>query len=425
MAAVDLHAKEGIDDLREVIDTGLHAVFQPIVELAGLEVIGYEALARGPKGSRLERPDHLFAEARALGLVGELDWACRAAAVDAAAKAHLGPPLSLFLNVEPDSLEVDAPSSGAEVALASAGESLHIILEITERALTRRPAELLRQVERARARGWGIAVDDVGADARSLALMPFLRPDVIKLDLRLVRDQPTRELAKVANAVRAEAERSGALVLAEGIETAEHVERALALGATLGQGYLFGRPGPLPGTFPAAGITALSPRPSTAPPSTPFELLGATCPVLASRKPLLIEISKQLEVEAAEIGETAVVIAAFQHATFFTPITSGRYTNLAARTAFVAALGTDLPPAPAPGVRGIALADEDPLVGEWTIAVVAPHFAACLSARDLGDGGPEASRRFDHALTFDRTLAIAAAESMLTRVDNQPRPVRF
>ena len=48
------------------------------------------------------------------------------------------------------------------------------------------------------------------------------------------------------NAVAAEAERSGALLLAEGIETEEHLARARAVGATLGQGWLFGRPGPLP-----------------------------------------------------------------------------------------------------------------------------------------------------------------------------------
>lgn len=408
---------ELVDGLPEVLAMGgLRTVFQPIVELAGSRVIGYEALTRGPSGSRLARPDALFAEARRLDLVGELDWACRAAAVESATQAGLGSPFSLFLNVEPDSLETDAPSAGAEHALAAAGGSLRVILEITERALTRRPAELLRQVDRARAHGWGIAIDDVGADPRSLALMPFLRPDVIKLDLSLVRDRPTRELAKIVNAVRAEAERSGALILAEGIETDADVERALALGASLGQGYLLGRPGPLPPNF-AAGTEPLSTRHQSPAPRTPFDLLGRRCPVRASRKPLLIEISKQLEAEAAEIGDTAVVIAAFQHAEFFTPLTHERYDKLARRTAFVAALGTDLSSEPAPGVTGISLAADDPIVGEWTIAVVAPHFAACLSARDLGDTGPEASRRFEHTLTFDRALAIAAAESMLTRVE--------
>src|ERR1700761_6484302 len=76
--------------------------------------------------------------------------------------------------------------------------------------------------------------------------MPFLAPDVIKLDRGLTQDLvPPSVGARVINAVRAEAERSGATILAEGIETERHLERALAMGAKLGQGWLFGRPGPL------------------------------------------------------------------------------------------------------------------------------------------------------------------------------------
>jgi predicted signal transduction protein with EAL and GGDEF domain len=97
------------------------------------------------------------------------------------------------------------------------------VVELTERTLTNRLAELLPAVQRARADGWGIALDDVGADTRSLALMPVLRPDVIKLDLRLVQEQPTPEIAAIAGAVGAQAERTGATVVAEGIETQEQV----------------------------------------------------------------------------------------------------------------------------------------------------------------------------------------------------------
>ncbi len=77
--------------------------------------------------------------------------------------------------------------------------------------------------------------------------MPLLRPDVIKLDLRLVQRQPDAEIAEIVNAVNTQAERTGAIVLAEGIETDEHLATARALGATLGQGWLFGRPGPAAG----------------------------------------------------------------------------------------------------------------------------------------------------------------------------------
>ena len=109
-------------------------------------------------------------------------------------------------------------------------------MELTERALTEHPAELLGAVANLRRCGCGIALDDVGTDRRSLALMPFLRPNVIKLDLRLVQSRPTHEIAGVVTAVSAEAERSGATVLAEGVETEEQVLTALGMGAELGQG---------------------------------------------------------------------------------------------------------------------------------------------------------------------------------------------
>jgi EAL domain-containing protein (putative c-di-GMP-specific phosphodiesterase class I) len=109
------------------------------------------------------------------------------------------------------------------------------VLEITERALAARPAELLRTVERVRARGWGIALDDVGADPTSLAFMSLLRPDVIKLDLGLVQGEPPPEIAGVMNAVNAYAERSGALILTEGIEDTRRVTTSLALGPPSGR----------------------------------------------------------------------------------------------------------------------------------------------------------------------------------------------
>ena len=109
---------------------------------------------------------------------------------------------------------------------------LRVVLEITERALGARPAELLRTVERVRALGWGVALDDVGAETMSLAFMPLLRPDVVKLDLRLVQERPGPAIAEIMNAVNAYAEQTGAVVLAEGIETEAHLAMARALGAT-------------------------------------------------------------------------------------------------------------------------------------------------------------------------------------------------
>ena len=101
--------------------------------------------------------------------------------------------------------------------------------------------------------GWGVALDDVGADSRSLALMPVLYPDVIKLDLRLLRDREPDDVARIVTAVGAEAEKRLATVLAEGIDSEEQLATARAAGATLGQGYLLGEPAPLPDELPEPG----------------------------------------------------------------------------------------------------------------------------------------------------------------------------
>ena len=156
------------------------------------------------------------------------------------------------------------------------------------------------------------------------------------------------------NAVNAHAERTGAVVLAEGIETAEHLATARALGATLGQGWFFGRPGPgaAPGLVAGELVAARRPAGRSVGPSRPSPACPAAVPLRRSPKSLLIELSKQLEREAMRLGDTCVVAATFQEARHFTPSTGLRYRDLVERTAFVCALGEDLPLEPLPGRPG-------------------------------------------------------------------------
>ena len=394
----------------------IRSVYQPIVDLETREPVGFEALARGPEGSLLERPDRLFAAAHECGRVDEVEWACRAAAVRGALAAGLRRPFSLFVNVEPSMLGRPFPDDLRELFDAARGE-MDLVLELTERAVTDRPADLLHRLPQLRALGCSIALDDVGAEPGSLALMPFVRPEVIKLDLRLVQQHPDRRVAAIVHAVNAEAERSGAVLLAEGIETEEQLEVALALGARYGQGWLFGRPGPLrPSAAPARPLVVPGGADACGS-ATPFEVVaGAGLPVRRGRKPLLLAISRHLEEQAEDHGESAVVLSTFQEARHLTPRTAERYERLAARTAFVGALGVGLDVEPVPGVRGVALEDAEPLRGEWHVVVIGPHFAAAFVGRDLGDAGADADRRFDFCLTYDRDLAVRAGRAMLARV---------
>ena len=403
-------------DARDVLDAGgLRVVFQPIVDLDSRCVVGYESLARGPYGSALEAPYALFESARSLDLLAELDQACRAEAIRSALHVGLAAPLVLFVNIEPGALDASALDELVSISRASRGE-LQVVFEVTERSVAAHPAELLRTVERIREHGWRIALDDVGADNASLAFMPLLRPEVVKLDLRLVQERPSREAAEVMHAVGAYAEETGALVLAEGIETDAQLAMARGFGAQLGQGWLFGKPAGSLSSLPVANASLPSHAPWKSEQVSPFSVLPRETPLRTARKDLLIELSKKLEREALVHAEAAIVIAAFQHVRHFTPSTARRYAALAEATSFVCALGAGFPDEIIPGVRGAQLANNDPLLGEWDIIVLTPHFAAALLARDRGDSGPDLERRFDYALTYRRDTVVRASAALISRV---------
>ncbi len=407
--------------IEQVVEShGVTAAYQPLIDLDNGETIGFEALARGPEGSAFERPDRLFAAAALAGLEQEIEFECQRAALQGALDARLAAGQALFMNLEPRLLSVDRPDALRELGRRAVA-SFPVFVEFTERSLTDRPAELLAAAEWLRAQGVGIALDDVGADPRSLGLMPVLAPDVIKLDLRLVQDQPSRQIASIVHAVNAEAERTGAEVLAEGIETEEHRQTALALGARYGQGFMFGRPGPLRQAKGACGSAPARRHPAAGSEAeTPFRIVARHHTARRGTKRLLLALSRQIEAQASSIGRSALVLSCFQRQEFFTPATAGRYRELAAGAALVGALGAGLPERPVVGVRGGALRDGDELCGEWDVAVIGPHFAAAFAARDLGDRGADMDRRFDFAITYERGTAVAVARSMIARLAPVP-----
>lgn len=210
---VDVHA-----ELDAVLATrAVQPEFQPIVDLSTDETVAYEALARGPIGSPLRCPAPLFAAARAAGRVRELDHLCQVRALETASASGLPGPFGLFVNVEPAATTLlDLPP---ELSVALRARGVRLVAELTERALVDDLANLLRFAERARSAGWSIALDDVGANVDSLALMPFLCPEFVKLDLRLVQRRPDATVAETMTAVTAYAEQCDASVVAEGIES--------------------------------------------------------------------------------------------------------------------------------------------------------------------------------------------------------------
>ncbi len=403
---------EGVTDIHDVVDNrAVTSVFQPLVEISSGRVLGYEALSRGPAGTPWESPATLFAAARAAGRDSELDWVCRASAYRAALDAGLEQ--TLFVNMEPTALRTPCPDDLVPV-VALAQRRLRVVTEMTERAIASDPSGLLAATARCRAAGWGVALDDVGADPMSLALMPFVHPDVVKLDMHLLHNPRDPHTSQVVAAVGAYAEASGATVLAEGVETPEHELIARTMGATVGQGWRYGRPGPLPAVPQPVGarLPLLTPT-SQGSGGTPFEIVSAHRPTVVTTKSALMPMSRHIEALARDSHQPPVLLACFQEARHFTPATVRRFAAMAGRSPLVAALGTDLSDEPAPGVRGAHFGAGDVLRGEWNVLVVGPHQAAGLVARDLGDTGPEPERRFAFAMTYERSLVVAAARSLL------------
>ncbi|SFA45605.1 EAL domain, c-di-GMP-specific phosphodiesterase class I (or its enzymatically inactive variant) [Rhodococcoides kroppenstedtii] len=412
----------------------VRSVYQPIVALNTGEVVGFEALARWPTVPDVD-VGQVFSSAAARGVLPELDWACRLAALAGAADAGLTTAHSVFVNVEPHNGPL-IPDY-ARRTLDGFEWPINVVIELTERALLSDPATLLAVVEAARRLGCSVALDDVGSNDATVTMLDFVAPDIIKLDRVLVQSDPDPGQVRLIAAVLAHAEFTGATILAEGVEDAEHLARAHALGATLGQGWLLGKPGPLPlvptrfwGTAKQVGRSARPSRPASTPfplrpgrpapdvavPQVPSDLLDGIGPVTA-RKAFVLTLARHLEDHARVASEPLVVLSAIQRARWFSPEVVARYGELAAKHPFVAALAVGLEDEPAPGVRSAALDPTERFANEWTVTVVGRHYFAALIARDLGDVGvDDDDRRFDFVLTHDRATVVAAARSMMKRV---------
>jgi diguanylate cyclase (GGDEF)-like protein len=229
----------------------LIAVFQPIFDLRSGRPRGFEGLVRPMPGSGFTDPVELFAAAEAAGRTVELDLASLTTSITAFAR--LGLPGSLTLNVSPRTLESDQFSvHGLAQLLQRHGvDPGRIVLELTEREAVEEMEQLIRAVEACRAAGMRIAADDVGAGNAGLRLLSQLQFDIVKIDLSLVQGGAVRATSQeIVRTLKDLADRWGALVIAEGIETAEQLQFVRSLGIRAGQGYLLGRPTEQPSLEP-------------------------------------------------------------------------------------------------------------------------------------------------------------------------------
>ncbi|HEY2514157.1 MAG TPA: EAL domain-containing protein [Polyangiaceae bacterium] len=217
---------------------GLWLAFQPIVRCNARQVYGYEALLRTTEPT-LPHPGAIIDAAERLGRQKVLGRAIRNAAGIAFADAPEG--TMLFVNLHPHDLN--------DEAILDPGSPLtkiapRVVLEITERAAIDDVTDARRCVAQLRKLGFRIAIDDLGAGYAGLTAFAQLEPEVVKLDMSLVRDvheQPTKR--RLIRSMVELCQDMGRVVVAEGIETGAERDALAELGCELMQGYLFAKPG--------------------------------------------------------------------------------------------------------------------------------------------------------------------------------------
>ena len=205
------------------------------------EVIGHEALMRGPRGTPYESPPLAFAMAATLDVLEHLDCRCIAMAARAESDGLL------FINVHPRTM-LQHDEFWATIAQFPQGirSPQETVFEVVEHSAAR-SNDLQRALEEIRSLGFKIAVDDLGEGAAGLRRLIEVAPDFAKIDRFFVDgiDRDRRRRSVVGALVRLGEELS-TRIIAEGVERREELDVLIDLGVTLAQGYLFGHPEELP-----------------------------------------------------------------------------------------------------------------------------------------------------------------------------------
>jgi EAL domain-containing protein (putative c-di-GMP-specific phosphodiesterase class I) len=232
--------------LETILDGRIYSVYEPIVEVESRTVFGYEALARGPEGTAFHSPLALFSTAEDHDLVFELDGVCRESGLRGAIDFPAG--TKLFLNIRPTTIHDPAFREDRliETLERSQLSPSDVVFEISEQESIRSFGAFREMRDYYRNLGFQFALDDTGAGYAGLEELLELEPDYIKIDRAMVSgvDQdPARQ--DVLAALLTLADKMGAQVIGEGLDTLEELEMLGRLGIRFGQGWLFGHPTPL------------------------------------------------------------------------------------------------------------------------------------------------------------------------------------
>ncbi|MGI0152512.1 EAL domain-containing protein [Pseudidiomarina sp. WS423] len=213
--------------------------FQPIVDWHKQAIVAYEALVRGPEGQgagwvfeRINDDNRYY-----------FDQACRVKAIETATR--LGCQAYLNINFLPNA--VYSPETCIKATIEAADlygfDLTKLVFEVTESEQIIDKNHLQRIFSSYSKRGFKTAIDDYGSGYARMDWLVDLRPDILKLDMQLIRDiEQHPDQQKMVKQVVQQCLLQGTQVLAEGIETRGELDCILALGIHLVQGYYFAKP---------------------------------------------------------------------------------------------------------------------------------------------------------------------------------------
>jgi EAL domain-containing protein (putative c-di-GMP-specific phosphodiesterase class I) len=240
----NFQAQKEVESLRASGNFVLY--YQPQVELDSRRIVGVEALLRHQRHDGQIMAPTFIASFDRLGLMPELDFWVLEHAVAAAQSLDGVGPVSLAINLSPQTLlDVRLPQVLDRILANALPTSVRLEIEITESQLIDDPVRFATNLAALRTRGLHIALDDFGSGYSTLAYLTRYPFDKIKLDRTLVHGL-TRPAGPEFFAATVQLCRiSGASVLAEGVETKEELASLASCGVNVVQGYYFYRPMPL------------------------------------------------------------------------------------------------------------------------------------------------------------------------------------
>lgn len=241
----DRAEREGL--YRILNERSIKTVYQPIVSLIDGQIIGFEALSRGPENTPLHSPIALFARAEREGLTFAIEKIARAAALKGA--RFLSPQQKLFLNVSPSVIQDNTFTPGHTLTLLKTHgfSPEQIVYEVTEQQSITDFYNFSQLLQHYRKQQFKVAIDDAGAGYASFQSILALKPDYIKIDRSLIQgiDQDPAKQSLLESFVYF-AHKVNSKLIAEGVETLGELIQLVRLGVYAAQGFFLGRPKSLP-----------------------------------------------------------------------------------------------------------------------------------------------------------------------------------